>query len=192
MNRLKEYRKAKGLTQAQLAKELQALVPGMDASLISKIENGLALPNDAVTNFVENVLASQSEAGEAQRTANVSMIIEETLKNDSEASVILRRIMAASRELPATRAELAIISKLPDREVRETIARLRNAGMRIASTSGSKGYWMCQDAADYAALRGEYMRRIASISKTVKAMDAVLPGQIEMSPDLWQAGAGPK
>lgn len=189
MNIIREYRERRGLTQAQLARELSQEFPGVDAPLISKMEKGLCAPTDELAGYILRGLASGPRADEAVSAVNVSTELDMAVRGSIAASVIYDRIESASRENPVSRAELVHLTQISDREVRETIARLRKAGARIASSSSTSGYWMCSGD-DYAHLRAEYISRVRTIMKTVRAMDMVLPGQIKMTPDQMQEGQG--
>lgn len=182
MNLLRAYRDTKGITQAQLARELSEEFPGMDAPLISKMEKGLCAPTSDLVDYLIRGLASGSRADEESPAVNVSTELDMAVRGSIAASIIYDRIESASRENPVSRTELVHLTQMSDREVRETIARLRKAGARIASSSSTSGYWMCSGD-DYAQLRAEYISRVRTIMKTVRAMDMVLPGQIKMVPD---------
>lgn len=189
MNIIREYRESRGITQAQLARELSEDFPGIDAPLISKMEKGLCDPTPELAARLTEGLASQAGADEESPAVNVSTALDLTVRESVAASVIYDRIESASRENPVSRAELVKLTQIGDREVRETIARLRKAGARIASSSSVAGYWMCSGD-DYAQLRAEYVSRVKTIMKTVRAMDNILPGQIKMTPDQKQDGQG--
>ena len=57
---------------------------------------------------------------------------------------------------------------------------MRKKGIRICSSSHSKGYWLAQDRADYEALRNEYIARISDMASVVRAMDNYAEGQVRM------------
>ena len=49
---IKEYRVKRDLTQPELARELQKVVPGIDAPLISKMEKGLCEPPAKLSSYI--------------------------------------------------------------------------------------------------------------------------------------------
>ena len=62
-----------------------------------------------------------------------------------------------------------------EREVREMIARLRDGGIPVISTSDKKGYWIATDyVTDYAEAKhssNELHSRINKLQRRVKAID---------------------
>ena len=66
-----------------------------------------------------------------------------------------------------------------DRQIRKAISKLREAGLRVASSSHKSGYWICRNDKEYAALRSEFTNRIQALALIVRRMDEVMDGQIE-------------
>ena len=54
---LKTFRESHGYTQAQMADILQGACPGIDRSLVSKIERGLCLPTAEVSEWLNEACA---------------------------------------------------------------------------------------------------------------------------------------
>ena len=163
---IKEYRKMKNLTQSELAKELKDIAPGIDAPMISKIEKGIVLPPVAVQVYVD---AFELET-------------ERKLEDLSDLErLILTLLLFRSHEDPLTRQELAVITSKPDRAVRDMISDMRSRGIRICSSSGKSGYWLARTPEDYFELRCEYISRIQSLAKTLKAMDEYTEGQVRLN-----------
>lgn len=92
--------------------------------------------------------------------------------------VIFDRLESASRWDPVTRRELVFLTARPDRTVREAIASIRLKGGRVVSDSSRYGYWIAKTEGDYDTLRKEYLSRIDTLSKTLRAMDAATEGQV--------------
>lgn len=161
---IREYRRIKGLTQPQLAKELSGICEGIDAPLISKMERGICEPPEVVKLYIE----AQSE--------NQKQTVKKLSQSQAD---ILERLMNSSRLYPATRQELVILAERSDRMVRRDIATMRDMGIRICSDSNNCGYWLAKSESDYKLARRELVSRIKSLSHTLKAMDNYCEGQIE-------------
>ena len=160
-----EYRKLKGMTQPELAKELQDIAPGIDAPLISKMEKGLCEPNDAVKLYIET-----QEANQRDMEFNLSQ-----LQMD-----ILEALANADSGRRVTRHELVILTGKSDRLCRREIENLRCQGLRICSDSKAPGYWIAKSESEYRRARGQYIARIKSCAHTLKAMDSFVEGQIRI------------
>lgn len=84
---LKEYRKVKGLTQPQLADELNdALGIGYDVPTISRIESGKVLPTQNVQFYIdaeisEKALASRSDERKVEKWVTLPPAEEKPLKS---------------------------------------------------------------------------------------------------------------
>lgn len=92
--------------------------------------------------------------------------------------LIFDRCCEASEWEPVTRRELVFLTKMGDRDVREAIASIRRKGGRIAMCSGKYGYWYARTERQYDTLRKEYLSRIDTLSKTLRAMDSAVEGQV--------------
>ena len=157
---IREYRDKKGLTQDQLAKELAPMFKGIDSSLISKFENGVCQPPIDLQAYI-----SAEETEVKPELTETQEIIYSLLKHS---------------EAPVSRATLCFFCQQDDRSNRLDIADMRRKGIRICSSSRSKGYWLAQSQADYETLRAEYLARIRDMSEIVRAMDSYTEGQVRM------------
>lgn len=90
---------------------------------------------------------------------------------------VLEAIRERSKEDPLTRSELKSIVQKRDSNARGVIQSLREQGYRIASSAGSKGYWIAEDEADYKAFRAEYISKALTILRIIVAMDNYIEGQ---------------
>lgn len=93
-------------------------------------------------------------------------------------AVIYNRLEQGSRWDPVTRRDLVFLTKKNDRAVRDMIASIRQKGGWVCGLSGWYGYWIAKNADDLKALRKEYISRINSLSKVLRAMDSVVGGQL--------------
>lgn len=179
MNLVREYREQEGMTQEELARELQQFFPGIDRSLVNKMERGICDPTIEVQEWLFGRVHTSSDARNAEEGVIYRDEVRKSLKSD-----FLRKLFdilaSSSRDRPATRQMLRIATHRSDREVREAISGMRAAGIRIASSSSVKGYWLCADDEDYSALRREYISRIRTSRMILNAMDTVIPGQMRM------------
>lgn len=157
---IKEYREKKGLTQRQLAKELAATFKGVDASLISKFENNVCQPPVELQAYID----AEERIFKPELT---------------ETQEIIYNLLKGS-EAPVSRATLCFFCQQDDRSNRLDIADMRKKGIRICSSSHTKGYWLAQDQGDYEMLRAEYIARINDMASIVKAMDNNTEGQVRM------------
>lgn len=162
---IKKYRELKGLTQPQLAKELQEVCAGIDAPLISKIEKGLCLPSAEVQAYID----AKAQSVETQ--------IADLTPTQTD---ILFRVMTATREYPVDRHELGLLCGKSDRMVRKDIQVMRDMGIRICSNSNGYGYWLAKGETDYKMFRAEMMSRAMAHLKTVSMMDKNCEGQIRL------------
>ena len=70
------------------------------------------------------------------------------------------------KENAISREELVRLTGLDDRTVRQEIARLRESGEIILSTSRQKGYWQSDDPVEINEYRIELKRREMSLART--------------------------
>ena len=157
---IKEYRESRGLTQKELASELAPIFKGVDASLISKFENGVCVPPVELQAYIDGA-------------------VKRSLPELTETQERIYQILKAS-EAPVTRTSLCFFVQQSDRENRADIADMRKKGIRICSSSHSKGYWLAQSQEDYETLRNEYIARISDMASVVRAMDGYTEGQVRM------------
>lgn len=178
MNLVKEYRKAKGISQKELADELRPIVPTIDNVLISKMETGACSPSYEVMEYLFSAFANGVSEEKDWWTINSSTNEFPPLKMSNSAYAVLRALGDRTKESAASRQELSNLTGICDRNVRAAIEELRKNGFRIMSNSRSKGYWIARTSEEYRELRNEYIARIRSCTQTLKAMDESVPGQM--------------
>ena len=170
-----EYRKANKLKQEDVVEMLRPSIPWLNRPIYSLYERGL-IKSDEMDACIQGIFGFRSDLG-----AGVDKSINEQikpLKTDFEAFEAYPPLCRADE--PLSRGQLRMITSLSDREIRRQINELRKAGVRIASSSSTSGYWICKDDDEYRQLRAEMYSRIADMAKVVRAMDSNLPGQIRM------------
>jgi len=82
------------------------------------------------------------------------------------------------------KSEIAERYGYSDRQIRKAVSKLREAGLRVASSSHRPGYWICRTPEEYAALRAEFTNRIQALALVVRRMDEVMDGQIEWDTEV--------
>lgn len=177
---MKEYRMLKGLKQTALAVELQGVCPGIDASLISKIENGMVKPSEQIQMYLD--MASETSPDDLQVTFDAisdggGLIYQADAETPLKTEILSSRhewlyklIAAADSEHPAERDYLAGNLGINDRDLRIMIQELRNAGCWIYSSGKSKGYWICENDAQKKELLQSYHSRRVSCEFTEWAL----------------------
>ena len=173
MNKLREARIELGLKQEDFAAML-----GIDAPLLSKLENGIVEPSARMSEIVFMALASHSDKRNRELLRNISTREENPLKTGIYAS-ILEALKYSSPQQPITREMLKVWTKATDRTNRRAIAELRKAGCRIGSSSSVNGYWICRTEEEYAPIRNMLRSKARDMYMTVEAMDRSIPGQME-------------
>ena len=158
---LKEYRQARGLTQPQMAQELEAICEGIDAPLISKMEKGVCQPSEVVQAWLD--AQDKKDESVASEFSEVQVLIYDKL-------LFFRSV---------TRQELSMFTGLPDRQVRKAIEGMRRCGLRIISDKS--GYRLMTSEADYKNFRARELKRAKSILYTISAMDKYTEGQVGIS-----------
>ena len=171
---IREARGILDMTQAEMAEML-----GIDAPLLSKIENGIVAPSASMSQIVFKALASRSDARKGGGSINSSTSKENPLKSPIYGA-ILEALSYSSFAQPISRDSLRVWTKCNDRQNRDAIADLRKMGYRIGAYSGGKGYWMCHSDAEYQLVRNMYLSKARDMLETVSAMDRHIDGQMEM------------
>ena len=179
-NVIKNYRMAKGLTQRELAEEMSKDFPYVDTSLISKFENEVCLPTEAVREWtckrINDLLA--------ERNQSKGMIYhsQEKLSKNGDFSPLARNVfeLIKSADGRITREELTRKTGANDRMVREAIEELRSNKIRIGSGGGASGYFICKTESEYKRFIPEYTSRAYKIIRNKEAMDSYTEGQIEI------------
>lgn len=75
-----------------------------------------------------------------------------------------------NRKKPITRERLGAVTRIPDREVRESIQHLRDQGYPIMNDKSGKGYKIARTEAERDQIVADYEHRIKSMRKTVRAL----------------------
>lgn len=172
---LTEFRKANNMKQEDMVEMLKPAVPWLTRPIFSLYERGL-VRSDELSSCIQNVFGLESD----ENPSADKSVKEAPRPLTDEIWGLQTYILLRRAEEPLTRSQLVSMTGMSDREVRREIAELRKAGVRVASSSKTAGYWLCQTEEDYRHLRAEMYSRIRDIAKTIRAMDDNLPGQMRM------------
>lgn len=179
---IKEYRKQRGLTQAELAAEISKDIPGIDRALISRMETGLCLPSQVIVNWLDKACAHGVGERKGLAWTTLREAEKKALKTELQAQ-IYEALEKASSDSPVTRRMLMIRTGRSDRQVRNAISEMRQDGILIVASSRGYGYWLAQTDHDVRLLRREYSSRLKSCRKILHVIDTVSPDQILMEVD---------
>lgn len=179
---IREYRELKGISQKALAKEMSKDFPGVDHSLISKMENGLCEPTIPMSDWVCKALNELLESLNLSRGVDVR--IDTKTSDIGDLTPLEHKVYVfmklTSEDNRISRTELAMLTKLDDRGARDIIESLRKKGIRIGSGCGRKGYWLCRSEQEYRKFISEYSSRAYTVLKNKSAMDGYVEGQIRL------------
>lgn len=179
---IKEMRRSLGLTQEEMVQELKPVCPGLDVSLLSKIENGICEPNREVIEYAEKQFANSFKAGLDEDKAIMPRELLMLLKQPFYRS-LYTALQKGSREKPVTKREICKITGHSDRRVRGGVANLRNAGLPVMSLSTHCGYWLAKHESEERELINEYRHRAYELLRTASALQHSSIGQMEIEFD---------
>lgn len=148
MIKLREMRKARGLTQAELASKVRHADPTADQTTISVLERGELYPSEKLRDALMEAL----NCTEAELYDGVeAFFVPASEKEFSENTVFLRIVLDAAGVV--TRGQIAEILRVSDRKARKIIAEAREEGLIICNTQDGNGYFLPKTAED---LRRQY------------------------------------
>lgn len=157
MNRLKERRLELGLTQEDVSGILKLADPRMDVSMVSRYENGVCLPPEAVMTALEA----------AMRTDRAYLYGDEDKADIPQRTTETERIAALiphGRRNAISRAELAAALHSTDRKMRKAVAEAKKQGVMICNDGD--GYYQSDELSD---LWRQYRRETARAMSILKA-----------------------
>ena len=153
----------KGMNGVELARELKEISPGIEAPLISKMEKGLCEPTEEVKAYID-----------ARRMTTTDKIADLTPTQTS----LMLLLMTGTPDRPISRTDMILCTNQSDGKNRKDILAMRDKGLRICASTANGGYWIARSDSEYKHFRGEYVSRIKSLVRTLKAMDENVEGQI--------------
>ncbi len=163
MIKLKEMRKARGLTQAQLAEKVKRVDPTADQTMISVLERGELYPGEKL----RDALCAALDCTEAELYDGVeAFFVPAEDKEFSDLTVYMRILLDACGTI--TREELASVLKTSDRKARKIVEMARDEGLIIANRQDGKGYFLPKTVEDLKALYNMNQSRAIAILRQQK------------------------
>lgn len=179
MNMVKQARMKLGLSQAELAAELSKTYPGIDRSLISKLEMGYCEPTASVREWLLKACEQPFDGSNEQRWTTLRESEKKLLKTELQTQ-IYSVLESCSEDNPATRRMLRIKTGRSDRVNRRAIEEMRAEGILITSSSSWYGYWLARTDRDVRILTREYTSRLRKILKILRVIQSICPNQLVM------------
>lgn len=163
MIKLKEIRRARGMTQAQLAEKVRNVDPTADQTMISVLERGELYPGEKL----RDALCEALGCTEADLYDGVeAFFVPAEDREFSEWTIALRGLFDACGTI--TREEFARILKTTDRKARKIIEAARDEGLIIANRQDGKGYFIPTTQEDLKALYKQNQSRALAILRQQK------------------------
>ena len=147
MIKLKEIRKARNMTQAELAAKIRHADPTADQTMISVLERGQLYPSEAL----RDALCEALECTEAELYDGIEAFFVPADERDfSDTTLILSQIFTErtgthkyiSREYLRSLFAQKIGAVVSDRTLRRAIERARQEGMIICNAQDGCGYFL--------------------------------------------------
>lgn len=188
--KLRDYRKAFGMTQSDLAADLnEALgVKSYTKVLISYIENGTVdLPENAKSYLASKMTEKAVRTGSDERKDGEWVIMPRSEKKTLKSSIaedVLDRLQNHSINNPFVAKDYARVIGVNEVAVRAAIRELRLNHIRICSDPRHRGYWLEENGGGYEITRSQMLSRAFRIFEVVKAMDNAQDGQMEWVEEL--------
>lgn len=163
MIKLKEMRKARGLTQAQLAEKVRNVDPTADQTMISVLERGELYPGERL----RDALCAVLECTEADLYDGVeAFFVPAEDKELSDETLAIGYLLDLYGTI--TRENLAALLMKPDRAARKAVEKARQEGLVIANRQDGKGYFLPETEADLNALYKQNQSRALAILRQQK------------------------
>lgn len=162
MIKLKEKRKAAGLTQTQLANMVRYADPTADQTTISVLERGELYPSEKLRDAICKALScSESELYDGVE----AYFVPAEEKEYSASTKILALVLS---EEPITRKDLSKTLEVSDRHTRKWIQKARDEGMVICNTQDGSGYYLPNSVEDLKRQYRQNQNRAISILRQQK------------------------
>ena len=145
MNSIKERRMALGMTQPQLSAILREIDPRIDVGMVSRFEQEVCFPTEAVLKCLESTL--QADRSELYSELELCLVPEKT-KGISPSTAFLADCIPFGRNNAISREELAEKMSMDDRRMRAAVSRARREGIVIINDQGGRGYYRTDDVTD--------------------------------------------
>lgn len=177
MNHIKERRRELGMQQKDLAEILREIDPRIDTGMVSRFEQELCFPNEALLQGIEKALGvDRSELYEALEL----VIVPSSEAEDDPIADLVAHYIPFGRENAIRRDELAARMGMTDRNMRRTISRAKRKGLVIINDQGGDGYYRSEDLKDLRRqLRQTHSRALSILAqeKSLKERIRALEGE---------------
>lgn len=173
MIKLKEIRKARGMTQAELAAKVRHADPTADQTMISVLERGQLYPSESLRDALCEVL----ECTEAELYDGIeAFFVPADEREFSETTMILAEIFTErtgkfkyiSREYLRSIYAQKTGAVASDRTVRKAIEKARQEGMIICNAQDGNGYFLPNSYEDLDAQERRNTNRALAILRQNK------------------------
>lgn len=156
MIKLREVRKAKGLSQTELANRIAHEYPTVTQMTISVLENGAIYPSEKLRDAICEAL----ECDESDIYDGVEAMF--IPAEDVEISETTEQIAMVLRYGKTDRKVLAQLLGVPDRKMRRLIEKARKEGLPVCNEQNGEGYYLADTREDIDRLiRSMYSRAMA-------------------------------
>jgi len=145
MNSIKEHRLALGMTQPQLSQILRQYDPRIDVGMVSRFEQEVCFPTEAVLKGLETAL----QVGRRELYGELELsVIPAVNSKISPITAQLADIVPFGRTNAISREALANKLNLSDRKMRQAVSLARREGLVIINDQGGSGYYRSDDVTD--------------------------------------------
>lgn len=163
MIKLKEARKAAGMTQAELASAVRYADPTADQTMISVLERGELYPGEKL----RDALCAVLHVTEAQLYDGVeAFFVPAQERQFSQTTKLLAMTLAEG--LPVSREDLRKAFGVSDRKIRRWIQTAREEGLVICNAQNGDGYFLPADETDLKRQYQQNQNRALSILRQQK------------------------
>lgn len=190
MNEVRAYREETGLTQAQLANEINMMFgTNYDKAIISKVESGdICLPQ-IIIDYIASKIDFKAVATDAdERKGNKWGIIPRSEKNSPKSAIsekVLEELRFYTKDHPFIAQDFADSLGVREVQIRAAIRELRLNHIRVCSDPAHRGYWLEENGGGYEVTRKQMLSRAFRLLEVVKAMDNNQDGQFQ-----WESERG--
>ena len=176
MNHVRERRLALGLTQRQAAGMCRDIDAAMDASTLSRIENGMCLPTAKGLEALEIVFKTSAADLFPPEDLRIVRHLEDVSERQdvSECATVLEQLIPLGRDRAVKREDLARMLEVTDRRVRLMIEQARGAGLLICNDGDGRGYYRTDAVEDLVKQYRQDTHRALSILYRRKAVRKAL------------------
>ena len=169
MNNIRERRLALGMTQPDLSKKLREIDPRLDVGMVSRFEQDVCLPTEAVLKGLETAL-------QASRSKLYSTMELAAMPQDTDAvspyTEVVASLIPFGKNNAVSRQGLAAAMGMTDMSMRKAISQARREGLVIINDQDGRGYYRSDDIKDIKRQRDQTHHRAMSLLAQEKHLNA--------------------